>query len=428
MKIALSKNGNGGGSSNQPPPLSLKAELPTEEDSLRLAKFKLRVVPAVATSATYSFSTRKLEGTEHLRYALTFMRDCKKILAGLNVTTAAEALPMIRELLSGIALAQFNQGIDDHIYERYMALVQAVRDNGVAAGDDATTIATAVAGVVRPNPSMDSIECGYHSVIVYMAPHKVLAKQKRWMRRNMRKPLDMSVREYANRLMTINNDELNKLPPAFDNTQKLSDDEIIDILTSGIPKSWIREMDKQNFDPTEGTITEVLNFCERMEAAEEGGFEKVRNDQKTNGKNGKSTPKGKPKNNDGSKHHCLLHGPNNTHDTDDCLVMKKTADSLKSGYKNKNDGQSKNKTWKRKADDNKKSTKQDLAAFVRKQARKELHAFAKKRKVDKDADDDKNDDDKSDDGSVNHMEFDNVDFSKINFDKIEEDDETVFSV
>jgi hypothetical protein len=260
-----------------------------------------------------------------------------------------------------------------------------------------------------------------------MAPHKVLAKQKRWMRRNMRKPLDMSVREYANRLMTINNDEITKLPPAFDDTQKLSDDEIIDILTSGIPKSWIREMDKQNFDPTEGTITEVLNFCERMESAEEGSFEKVRNDQKTNGKNGKSKPKGKPKNGDGSKHYCMLHGPNDTHDTENCLVMKKTADSLKSGYKNKSDGQpqSKNKTWKRKADDNKKHTKQDLAAFVRKQARKELHAFAKKRKVD--TDDDDKDDDKTVDGSVNNMDFDNVDFSKIDFSK-EGDESDTFSV
>jgi hypothetical protein len=177
-------------------------------------------------------------------------------------------------------------------------------------------------------------------------------------------------------------------------------------------------MDKQDFDPTEGTITEVLNFCERMESSEEG-FEKVRNDHKTNGKS--KQKHGKPKSDGNSKFNCLLHGPNNTHGTDDCHVMKKTASSLKTGYDKKNDGQPKNKTWKCKADDNKKSTKNDLAAFVRKQTRKELHAFAKKRKVDDDKEEGEQKDDESD-ASLNNFEIDNVDFSKMDFSKDSDDE------
>jgi RecG-like helicase len=193
MKVSPPKSGNNNGGDKHVPPLPLKAELPPEEDDLRLAKFKVRVSPTTATSPTYSFATRKLDGTEHLRYALVFERDCKKILAGLNVTTAAEAIPMIQELLTGIALAQFGTGIEDQIHESHLQLQTTTKANRLAAGDDEATATAAAAAIVRPLPDMDSVEAGYQGVILYMAPHKVLAKQKRWMRRNMRKPLDMSV-------------------------------------------------------------------------------------------------------------------------------------------------------------------------------------------------------------------------------------------
>jgi hypothetical protein len=110
------------------PPLPLKAELPSEEDETRLAKFKLRVTPSNADSATYSFATRKLDGTEHLRYALNFHRDCKKILVGLHITDAAASIRVIRELLTGIGLSQFNTGIDDHVNEMFATNKQDAYD------------------------------------------------------------------------------------------------------------------------------------------------------------------------------------------------------------------------------------------------------------------------------------------------------------
>ena len=119
MKVSTPTKVTHGGHANGPPPLPLKAELPSEDDETRLAKFKLRVTPADADSATYSFATRKLEGTEHLRYALNFYKDCKKILHGLNITTAEPSIRVVRELLTGIGLNQFNTGIDDHVNEMF---------------------------------------------------------------------------------------------------------------------------------------------------------------------------------------------------------------------------------------------------------------------------------------------------------------------
>ena len=53
-----------------------------------------------------------------------------------------------------------------------------------------------------------------------------------------RKPLDMSVKQHIMHSCRINTEEIPRCPPVFDNTQCLSDDEIIDILLFGTPKSW----------------------------------------------------------------------------------------------------------------------------------------------------------------------------------------------
>jgi hypothetical protein len=420
MKVVVENNG--GKKAPVPPPLPLRDELPPEEDEQRIAKFKLRIVTTDANSATYSFVIRKLCGEEHLRYAIRFANDFNKILVGLNITTGVQALPLARELLSGVALTQFNTGFNEALHQAHLELQEQARlTASAAAGATETTISAAVARIAPPGPHIDFIKEGLNAVISYTAPHKALAKQKRWMRRSLRKPADMSIREFTNRMIHINNDEIPLLPPFQGDAQKLSDDELTDIVTSGIPKSWLREMDKQDFDPVDASLTEVLNFCERMESSEEG-FELANGKPKANGNgNGNRTNKHakgkeKSKSSGGSNgKFCLLHGKNNTHDTDGCHVMKKTAESLKDSYEKKG-GTSKNKTWKRKADDSKKTTKNDLAAFVRKEARKELHAFTKKRKTTKD------DDDESVKSLNMAEESADIDLSKFNFGGDSDDD------
>jgi hypothetical protein len=139
---------------------------------------------------------------------------------------------------------------------------------------------------------------------------------------------------------------------------------------------------------------------------------------KSNGKIDKyKIPKkehGKPKS-DGQRGEkfCLLHGNNPTHTSDQCHVLKKQADAMRRGYDNGKDNKSKNLTWKRKSDDKGNSNK-ELAAFVRKTARKELNAFSKKRKTQDSENKSASDKSTSSTGSVNNMEAD-VDFSKLDF-------------
>jgi hypothetical protein len=175
-------------------------------------------------------------------------------------------------------------------------------------------------------------------------------------------------------------------------------------------------MDKQDFDPIVKTLAEVVDFCKHMEAAED--FEPARDGQKTSHKSKSDKKKDYSKqgksNSKSSNKYCPLHGNNTSHTTDECHVLKKHAQSLRKTAKH--DGDQKpafnNKTWKRDASKSATTSKKELATFVRKQARKELYAFTKKRKMTDD-----NDDEKST-ASLNNIESKEdgeIDLSAFNF-------------
>jgi hypothetical protein len=104
MKVALAV----GGKKKEVPPLPLKPEEVTEDNKLKLTKFKLRTNPTQADSPTYSFAILKLDGSKSLRQALTFYQSVGKVTHGLNITTALNKHTIIMELMTGQALQQFN--------------------------------------------------------------------------------------------------------------------------------------------------------------------------------------------------------------------------------------------------------------------------------------------------------------------------------
>jgi hypothetical protein len=170
-------------------------------------------------------------------------------------------------------------------------------------------------------------------------------------------------------------------------------------VVNAIPRKWIREMDRLDFDPAEKTMLEVIAFCERQEAAEE--HEKA-DDKKVVSHKGKANDHGNSKKQKtdtaggGKKDRdCLYHGPN-THPSSSCKVLKSLVDSTKksrtatattSTNDNKN-GKFKSNTWNRKAEEAKATTKKELNAYVKKVIEKQLKASIKKRPK-------KDDDDKS---------------------------------
>jgi hypothetical protein len=335
-------------------------------------------------------------------------------------------LAMYKQMLTGQALAQFNLGVTASIAKDHLMMKQNAHDNVKSGGGTDVDARTAYDAVAVPPLHEPHIKDGLRALVTYMAPHKALARQKRWMRRYCRKPADMKLRTFANHITNINEQELPNMPPFGPRDQQmLSTDEIIDIILNGIPRSWTREMDKQDFDPVAKTLAEVIDFCERMEAAED--FDPARNGGKTTTvtkKNGKSSTNNNntKSNGQGGTKYCLLHGNNTTHNSDDCHVLKKQAAILKGDGGGKMPA-SKNKTWKRDANKSTSTSKKELAAFVRKQARKELHAFSKEAKKRKVIEDD-TDDDNNSQASLNQMDEESeegeIDISAFNYSKMDD--------
>jgi hypothetical protein len=158
------------------------------------------------------------------------------------------------------------------------------------------------------------------------------------MRRKMCKPANMKIRIFVNHLHQINFNELPQLPP-FKADQELSNNKLLDINLFGIPKSWVKEMDKQDFNPfAREDIQALIQFCKRMESAED--FHDNSNKQGSNSKNSYkktkfSNNKGKPTKGNGKW--CEYH------DTDTHKESRRNNSSDKKPF-------NKNNTWTKKSD------------------------------------------------------------------------------
>ena len=396
------------------PPLTL---LPDEEDddeknNTKTGSFKLKTDPADANSPKYSFTMAYADGTQSVRFHIQWVKNVKCVLTGMNVTTGMAQVLMIKQLCHGTIQTTFTESIEGQREDARIIRARAAMNNLVAnAGETpvdfrARQALTYTQDLANPvdDPTTDMVDIALCAVITMVCPYKALEKQKRFMRRKMRKPNDMKVRSYVNHLHRVNFEEMPYLPPQGPN-QSLPNDEIVDIVVYGLPKSWIREMDRQDFDPFRNTnIRTLVDFCERLESAED--FQGDSTPKKTNHKDNKShnkkqkhSYKGKAK--DGDKW-CDYH-ESNTHNTNECSVLKKLKIKTEGGAKGGSGNKTGNKSWTRKSYDAKSDSKKELNAIVKQvskkvvnKVKKDLNKAAKRKAEHKD--------EESSDNSVNMME------------------------
>ena len=338
-----------------------------EIDDSRATTFKLRTVPADADSAKYTFKVPIIDGAATPRQSIKWYVAMNKVFTGLALADATNRHNLLQEMCSGAAKSSYETAVNANRAKRRHDLGQTAVNNelpqqgGESNADYQLRLKTAYKGVPMPAVHNDDIEAGMQAIIEAACPYKALAKQKRFMRRKMRKPIDMTTRKYVNTLIRINDEELTKLPPFQGDAQKLAGDEIVDIVCYGIPRSWMRKMDEHDFDPFRSQLGDLIAFCERMEASEEhdkGSDAKVSSSKKS--KKHKST-RNNP--NKGASKWCDFHEVD-THDTADCETLKKLKASRSSSSDKK--PAFKNKTWKRKSDDAKTYTKKELSTIVEK--------------------------------------------------------------
>ena len=95
---------------------------------------------------------------------------------------------------------------------------------------------------------------------------KALNTQKGYMKKILRKPKDMRIRDFLARFKELNK-YLEEFPP-YNANQELPEDEIILTLESAIPSKWQQQMVLQGFEVVDKTIQEFIEFCERLEFSE----------------------------------------------------------------------------------------------------------------------------------------------------------------
>ena len=402
-------------------PLVPEAELDVL-DSTNSVRYDLRVTPADNNSPTYRTTARILTGSESVRTIINWMKAIDIIMAGLNLglnnAGANNRVTIVKSVLSGTPKALFDQYIEEAKTQARADAAQLAFDAAEAnlAGSGAAARNVVLATALDTHTDVAHIEPGIQYVVKNLLPAKALQRIKRILRRSTRKPHDMNIRTYVQHLNRINGDELPRLPP-FDPDNSLGEDEMTDILLFGTPKSWQAEMERQGFDPMAHDVNEICTSMENLESAEAFDRKASPVDKQKNNNNKKKGNSSSNNNNstNGGKY-CAIHGKCG-HSTEDC----RTIQNLK-----KNEGgkpaASKNKSWKRQADDNKQKSGKDFAAFVKKQVKRELNALTETKSKKRSKHEANHcEDDHEDDLSLSKMDFnqfnsgdDNVSMSSVN--------------
>jgi hypothetical protein len=384
--------------------------------------FSLLVNPTGgAGSPEYRQNYRILTGNEDLRTKIQWIKDIGEVQRGTLTITVDPTKAIVKTLSNTAINAMFLQCLHELSLPRFESDMVLAEEADALAGNTALHDLLQRRGL---EDHFDDVNQALVDTIGGNLPFKCLQKVKRYLRRECRKPYDMKAREYVNHMQRVNNEEIPFVPPGG-LAQRLSVDEILDIILWGTPRSWQTEMDRQGFDPLDASIMEVTAFMERIEETEEtpkkasangnGNKKPAAKDWKT--KDWKSQGK--------TTKYCSHHGNNTTHTTEECKVLqsKRFKGEGSSNYKG-NSGKKpyNNKTWTKNADDSKRDSKKELNAIVKKAiakgVKKELNAIQAKRKTDDSSDED---------GELHMLEqaFDLKDFNYADMEnlKIKEEDE-----
>jgi hypothetical protein len=224
-------------------PLPLVPRCPTkaELELRKRSKFRLYVNPEADDNNTFERYVYHIDGHEEPRAILQWWKDLEMLRTGMAIQTPGTMIATTKGVCEGAAL---------HYYEAELALIQEGR-----------------MGEEDEEPDFESHFAAVRNVLRSTLPYDILRKQRRYMRRSMKKPLGMRIKEYVGHLIKINKDELPLLPP-FGVNQSLPTDEFVDIIHRNLPVNWQAEMTRQNFVPENRTLLQLIEVCERIEEAE----------------------------------------------------------------------------------------------------------------------------------------------------------------
>jgi hypothetical protein len=312
MRIPKKNNGAatiGGNQVATRPPIPLVAVEEGKVKSDEAMKFKLQSVPGKKDSPTFEVVVNPFRnGTpeEFIKTLIALDQVCK----GQNLKEAKDKYVMARRVFLGETLTAFNNA---------SAKVSSKADESD-----------------KGEESEDSFKLVLKEVSKAVFPLNAYALQKQAMRRFMRKPKDMKIRSYVERMLEINK-YLEYFPVRTGEPDAVSmpSDDIMDILKFGIPNTWQNRMIELGFDTQASTTSEFIDLCQRIsygESNKEDGS--MTKSKQIAGKEGaKLQPKKKPSPEANPKlpKWCPLHRTNG-HDAKECKVILSQVKRMQSAY------------------------------------------------------------------------------------------------
>jgi hypothetical protein len=296
------------------PPIPLICYEEVKAKTEEAMKFKLLSVPGKRDSPTYEmvlYPFRTGTPEEFIKTLICLDQVCK----GQNLRDAKEKFVMARRVFLGETLTAFNNAASK------ASSLEDESDLGAETEDNYQKVLKEVGRAVFPL--------------------NAYAIQKQAMRRFMRKPKEMNVRIYVERMLELNK-YLEYFPVKLGDpaASKMPLDDIMDILKFGIPNSWQNRMIELGYDAQASTTSEFIDLCQRISygesTKEEGSMTKTKPSAGNEGAKWQPQSKyktGKPfkeANSNGQKY-CPLHKTNG-HDAKECKVILAQVKKMSSAY------------------------------------------------------------------------------------------------
>jgi Tfp pilus assembly protein PilE len=281
-----------------------------------------------AKAPTYKMFCRRFdEGTAE--QFILLLHNLDVLWTQNSLDTAADRLANLRAILRNESLTQFEASLEEQ--------------------KQPTTARGATKELTN-----DMITKGLEEVAKSVFPYRALEIQKNWMRRIMKKPVNMTFRVMNTAVNRMNN-ALKHFPGATA-TSAFTEEQLVEILQWTIPARWVSKFDLDGYIITEHSRAKLVAQCEAMERFEAANppiiksttntkFKKSHNKARSSGQAGF----GKASAVKAFSFNCSHHGANATHDSKDCFVLKKRTDAAKDGGSKPAAFQSANRTFSKKS-------------------------------------------------------------------------------
>jgi hypothetical protein len=365
--------GAGMGQSSFGPPLPLITIVPTKDqlDARKYSKYEVPVDHTNPDAGSLQCVIYHINGTEDLRTIILWKQDIASMIDGKRITNVDVIAQLTRDRCVGAPR---------HTYDAFIQKQRGIRQRASAAlaqeapereeGESVANFNRRTNEHTREverigRLTMDDHNKALQAIIQENTPNNALVEQIRIMRTDMKKPYHMAFKTYVNSIKNISLMELPELPPFGGAIQSLTDADMKEIITHGVPDHWITQMEQLGFQPSNHTVEELIAVMDSQENA----------DKKTKGRNGQPTKKQKGNNNGyGSRSSsstgmwCVHHNVD-THNTADCNAKRfhknlPTSGQFKRGNGQRNNGRNHNRPWTKKAEDAKTITKAEVNALI----------------------------------------------------------------